>query len=173
MLGKIGRLASLGVVATLFAATAVAQTAPPPPTARQLKLAHRYVQAVHMDKMMDGVMRNTMPAMMAQMPKNPNMTEAQRQAITEVTAEVTGRMMGRMMIQIEPIMAETFSEKELADLVAFYEGPTGQSMIAKTPLMTTRLMTVVIAQMPEMQAEMRAGICAKIDCSGSGMPVKP
>jgi hypothetical protein len=119
------------------------------------------------------VMKNVMPAMMAQMPKNPNMTDAQRQAIGEATVEVTTRMMSRMMAQMEPIMAETFSEKELADLVAFYEGPTGQAVIAKTPQMTTRMMSVAIAQMPAMQAEMRARICAKIDCSGKDKAAPP
>jgi hypothetical protein len=178
MFRKTGSLASIGLAATLFATTAFAQaTAPaansPAPSARQLELAHRYIQAVHMERTMDGVMKNVMPAMMAQMPKNPNMTDAQRQAIGEAAAEVTTHMMSKMMAQMEPIMAETFSEKELADLVAFYEGPTGQAVIARTPQMATRMMSVAIGQMPEMQAEMRAKICAKIDCSGKDKAAPP
>lgn len=172
MFRKTGSLASLGLAATLFATAAAAQSAPAP-TPRQLELAHRYIQAIHMERTMDGVMKTTMPAMMAQMPKNPNMTDAQRQAIADVTAEVTSRMMSNVMAQMEPIMAETFSEKELADLVAFYEGPTGQAVIAKTPQMTTKLMSVAFAQMPAMQAEMRARICAKIDCSGKDKAAPP
>jgi len=179
MFRKTGSLLSLSVAAVLFATAAGAQPTPAPaaaaakPTARQLELAHRYIQAIHMERTMDGVMKNVMPAMMAQMPKNPNMTDAQRQAISEVATEVTGKMMSKMMVQMEPIMAETFSEKELADLVTFYEGPTGQAVIAKTPLMSTRMMSVAIAQMPEMQAEMRAKICARIQCPGADKAPAP
>jgi len=172
---NIGTLWSVGLAALLIAGAAAAQATPPPPGARQLELAHRYIQAVHMEKMMDGVMKSMMPAMIAQMPKNPNMTDDQRQAVAEASAETALHMMGKVMTQMEPIMAETFSEKELGDLVAFYEGPTGQAVIAKTPQITTRLMAVAFAQMPEMQAEMRARICAKIDCKATdnGSSPKP
>lgn len=170
MLKRIG--APVALVVTLFAAAAAA-SAQPAPSARQLELAHRYIAAIHMDRMMDGMMKNMMPAMTSQLAKGSGLTEAQRQALSEVTAEITGEMMTRTMAQMEPIMAQTFSEKELGDLVTFYEGPTGQAVIEKTPLMMQKLMPVLIAQMPDMQTELRTKLCAKIDCAALPKPTAP
>ena len=167
---KSGILLSLGLAATLFATAAVAQTPPsaPAPSARQVELAHRYIQAVHMDQMMDGMMKQMMPAIMAGAPKDSSLTEAQRQAISDVSIEVTRELMSKVMARMEPVMAETFSEKELSDLVAFYEGPTGQSMLAKMPVMMGKIAPMMADLMPQMQSEMRTKICARIDCAGAG-----
>ena len=175
-----GGILSLAAAAALFATAAVAQPAPPPaqsvaPSARQLELAHRYMQAIHMDRMMDGMVKNTLPAMMAQMPKTPNMSDADRQAIGQIAGEAVTEMMTTLMARMEPIMAETFTEKELTDLVAFYEGPTGRAVIDKTPQMMARLTPTLVELMPQMQARMRARLCARIDCSAAtkAPPPKP
>ena len=179
MSARSGKFAALGLAAALFATAAVAQPASPPsapaaaPSARQIELAHRYMQAINMDKTMAGMMKNMLPAMLAKMPMNPNVTDAQRQAITEVTTEVTTEMMHKLFAGMEPIMAETFSEQELADLVAFYESPTGRAVMAKTPQMMARLAPLMADLMPAMQAEMRTKLCAKIDCSGAASPAPP
>ena len=173
------RRGAIGLAATLAATTMLAPPAvlaepaaptAPPPTARQLELAHRYTLAIHMDRMMDGMMKNMMPAMMAQMTKDSNLTDAQRQAIAEASAEAAQEMLDRLMKDMEPVMAETFTEKELSDLVTFYEGPTGRAVIEKTPQMMAKLMPVMIAHMPQMQAEIRAKLCAKIDCKALAKP---
>ena len=176
---KTGRLLSLSLAAALFATGAMAQTAPaasPPPSARQLELAHRYMAAAHMDKTMDAMMAQMKPMMMAAVPKDSKLSEADRQAIADISSDMSREMMSKILARMEPIMAETFTEKELTDLTNFYESPTGQSMINKMPVMMGKLLPTMAELMPQMQREMRTRICARIDCTGGaarGAAAKP
>lgn len=60
------------------------------------------------------------------------------------------------------IFAETFSEQELDDLIAFYRTPSGRALVEKTPAMMEKTNLVVQRKMGDMQAEMRATIEALV-----------
>jgi hypothetical protein len=142
--------------------------------AHNLELAQRLFTGMHMDQMMSGMMRNMMPAMVAQARKaNPAMSDAQAQAITEATTESSQAMMAKIMDRMIPLYASTFTEKELQDLVNFYEGPSGQAMLAKMPVLMAKMTPIMTEMMPEMQADIRRRICSKIDCSKSATPPAP
>ena len=136
------------------------------PSARALELTRRYFAAMHMDRTMHATIRAMAPAVMERMTKaNPSITPAQRKAIVEVAGEASQAMVPRLMERLTPIFASTFTEKELEDLVAFYEGPTGQALVAKSPAFSARLGPAVQDLMPTMKADMEARLCARIVCA--------
>jgi hypothetical protein len=61
-----------------------------------------------------------------------------------------------MVVQI---YRETFDQAEVDGLIAFYQSPTGQAFVAKTPLVMQRSMAATQAQVhafvPKLQAAMR------------------
>jgi hypothetical protein len=136
-----------------------------PPSAHSLELARHLFAGMHMDQMMTGMMKNMAPAMIDQARKaNPSMTQAQAEAITDAVSQSTQAMMGKMVDRMIPLYASTFTEKELQDAVAFYDGPSGQAMLAKMPVLMSKMTPMMVELMPEMQADMRKRLCAKIDC---------
>ena len=162
MFVKAARTISLGLAGALMATAALAA-----PTAKQTELAHRYIAAVHMDRTMDATMKAMMPTMLASIPPGGEAQEARRKAVTEVLPEVMHEMMGKMMARMEPIVAETFTEQELADLVKFYESPTGQAVVDKTPQLAMRMAPMMRELMPEMTKDLMAKVCAKSDCTSN------
>ena len=167
-----GFLACVAAVGAILVAQpcAAADAAP----AHNLELARRLFTGMHMDQMMAGMMRNMMPAMVAQARKtNPAMSDAQAEAITEATTQSVQAMMSKTMDRMIPLYASTFTEKELQDLVNFYEGPSGQAMLAKMPTLMSKMTPIMTEMMPEMQADIRRRVCAKIDCSKSAAPPAP
>jgi hypothetical protein len=160
MLAKVSRTISLGLAGALMATAALAA-----PTAKQTELAHRYIAAVHMDRTMDATMKAMMPSMLAAVPQGGAAQEARRKAVTEVLPDVMHDMMSKMMSRMEPIVAETFTELELADLVKFYESPTGQAVVDKTPQLAIRMAPMMRELMPEMTKDLMAKVCARADCS--------
>ncbi len=159
-------------VAVLAATPAISADAPPNP--HSLELAHKLFSEMQMDQLVSGVMRQMMPTMMAQARKaNPNLTDEQAKAITDAVSESAQAMMLKINDKVAPLYAETFTEKELQDLVAFYDSPGGRAMIAKMPVMMTKVGPVVTQMMPEMIADMTQRVCAKTDCSKMNAPGKP
>lgn len=159
---KAWKIAPLGLAGALMATAALAA-----PTARQTELAHRYIAATHMERTMDATMKAMTPGMLANMPKGTAAEEARKAAVMEAMPEVMSDMMHKMVARLEPVVAEIFSEQELTDLVAFYESPTGRSLIAKSPELAARMAPIMRDLVPEMQAELKAKVCAKVDCSTS------
>ncbi len=160
----------MALAAALMASAAMAQ---PAPSARQIELAHRYIAAVHMDRTVDATMKAMLPGMLANLPKGDAIQAERQQVTVEVVTEVTRNMMAKMVSRMEPIIAETFTEKELEGLVAFYEGPTGQSLIAKSPQIAAKLTPLMKDLVPEMQGEIAAKLCMRIACTATPKAASP
>jgi hypothetical protein len=155
--------------ALLLAATPAA--AQPAASAAKLDLARRYYAAMHMDRSMAAMMRSMTPAMMASIAKsNPSLTPEQRTAIAEATTESSTAMLGGIVDRLTPIIADTFTEQELRDLVGFYEGPTGQAVVAKMPVIMARFAPQMSEVMSQLQVDVRSRVCAKTDCSKLAKP---
>ncbi|HWW28262.1 MAG TPA: DUF2059 domain-containing protein, partial [Caulobacter sp.] len=153
---------------------------PPPPSAASKAtpetraLAARYFEAIHYDKLLGQMMDQMVPMMIDSMRKQtPSVTEDQGRLISETVVETAREMTGKMKGPMIDAMAEVFTEQELRDLVAFYEGPSGQALIAKTPELTQRMMGQMPGMMTEMQVKMRERLCAKIGCEKTAAPPKP
>ena len=131
-------------------------------------LAERYFEVVHYDKMLNQMMKGMMPAMIEAMRRQtPDVTEAQGQIFSDVALEASQDMFRRMKAPMLDAMAEVFTEQELRDLIAFYQTPTGQALLAKTPELTQRMAADMPAIMGDMQAEMHAKLCARMTCAGA------
>lgn len=171
------RLAILVTAAALCLGPGAAQArqAPPPAAATASKatpetraLAARYFEAIHYDKMLGQMMEQMVPVMVQTLRKQtPSLTDEQSQLVSETVVESTREMTEKMKAPMIDAVAEVFTEQELRDLVAFYEAPSGQALIAKTPELTQRMMAQMPAIMAETQGKMLQKLCAKLNCTGS------
>jgi hypothetical protein len=70
------------------------------------------------------------------------------------------------------VFADAFSEQELNDLIAFYESPTGRSLLAKQPAIAQRTNQIVTQALPGLQAKFKANfqahLCAEGLCQAKG-----
>lgn len=148
-------------LAFLLAASAPAQAAP---EAGRLALAHRYMEAAHLGKTVDQTMAAVLPTALEGLPMGTVEEKARRQAILEVTTEVTGDMVRKLAVQLEPVIAETYSTEELTAMVGFYESPIGQSVIAKQPVLAANMSPILRSLMPEMAKATREKLCARLGC---------
>jgi hypothetical protein len=164
-------VALAGVALLGLASPAWSADATPSPNPHSLELAKRLFADMHMDRMMGDMMKTMVPAMVAQARKNnPALTEEDAKAVTEAASESTSAMMVKIMDRMVPLYASTFTEKELQDVVNFYEGPSGQAMLAKMPTLMTKMAPIMIELMPEMQADMHTRLCARIKCPATPPP---
>ena len=179
---RFGRGSVAVVVMALLAMSppSLAETPDPAPVAsvaatpRALELTRRYFAAMRMENTVTATVRAVMPQLVGQFARaNPHMTAAQRAAIVDAAAQASRTMTGRLMERMAPVFAQSFSEPELEDLVAFYEGPTGQALVAKTPAFAARMQPAMTQLMPEMMAEMHTALCAKIACAAKAAAPTP
>ena len=97
--------------------------------------------------------------------QTPSLTDEQSRLVSETVIESTREMTDKMKAPMIDAVAEVFTEQELRELVAFYEAPTGQALIAKTPELTQKMMAQMPAIMAEMQGKMLQKLCAKVSCA--------
>jgi hypothetical protein len=173
------RLVAFAVAAALCLTGGAAQARQAPASAAashaspQTKaLAERYFIAIHYDKLLDQMMTQMTPVMISAMRKQkPSLTDEDGRIISEIVVESTRDMTAKMKAPMIDAMADVFTEQELRDLVTFYEGPTGQALVAKTPELTQRMMAQMPTLMADMQGKMMEKLCARVACDKSGAPV--
>ncbi len=163
--------ATPALAAQAAAAPAVAPTAAPAPTPQMLELARRYVAAAHMQNNIDNMLNRLTPLMMQQVERQqadlgkkalpPEFLDAMTGAVMDWMHEREPAMMDLLVHQV----AEIYTEKELTDLVAFYETPTGQAVVAKAHLFADRMgeMTTVL-KAPKPKDLIREA-CKRYDCT--------
>jgi hypothetical protein len=167
-------LTGLALAALLTAAPgiALAQAAPgpasaatpsPPPSPRILALAHQYMVVMHVEETNKQMIANIFAGMRGTAGSSDARTNA---AMEGVEAMITP-MVEKLESQMEPIVAETFTEQELQAMVDFYGSPIGQSVLQKIPLMTGKLSAASMGMMQEMAAKRAPG------CVGASCPPKP
>lgn len=163
-------LATLGAMAICGMSSAQAADAPAPPTARQLQLAHRYIELIHIDKSYAETMKSLAPAVLASMPKTKGSDPVIQQKVFEAASDAAAEMMVTLVKKMEPVIAETYSEEELSDLVAFYESKSGRALIDKQPLLVRKMAPLMGEIMPQFQANLMTKVCASVDCKALGKP---
>jgi hypothetical protein len=140
------------------AAVAAASQASP----EALALARRYVRALHMEdtvaKMLEQM--DIMALMGINASDHPDI-----KAMADANREATVAMLPKLIEGMTPVIATTFTEDELRAMVTFYEGPTGQSILAKTPALTQASMSIMVQLMPTVLSDMMERYCAKTTCS--------
>jgi hypothetical protein len=160
-------LKSLAIALGLTAALITAGVADAAPTDKQLALAKRYVEAAHMADSVSSMMKELRPMIMSQAENQLDASE--KKIIGDAFDVAYGHYLDRYLARLGPILADTYSEDELTQIVAFYESPTGQSMVAKSPELQKKLVPVAMDLVPDLQADMKAEVCAHVSC---GTPSK-
>ncbi|HEY8617774.1 DUF2059 domain-containing protein [Phenylobacterium sp.] len=160
-------LTAAAVALSLLAGPAAAQQ----PSAAQMTLVRRYMAAIDMPSMMKAMMESMTPAMLQDMEKRlgQSLPSDVRDALVTSTTEAVVAMTPRMMDAMAPVLASGFTEAELRAAVAYMESPEGRSFMAKSPAMMSKAMPAMQPLIPEMQADMQARFCRKVDCSKLGL----
>ena len=135
----------------------------PAPSARALELSHRLILAMHLTATFQSLMQSMTPQMIDFEAKQiPGFKPEWRQPMIEATQEAGEDLMSELLKEAEPIYAQTFTEEELAQATAFYESPTGQSMIRKSPQIAPLLMKNFQGLMTAMRTDTMTRFCKKI-----------
>lgn len=161
-------LASVSLLAVMPAA-AMAQTAATPTveealSARKVALIKRYFKAIEMDKLIGSMMQSMMPALAEQQRASSGLTSEQSKIVTDAVVETMAEITPIYIDKLSVIYADAFTEDELTQMVAFYEGPVGQSITKKTPGLIPKSTQVMMELVPEIQNRMQTKMCKKIDC---------
>src|SRR5436189_1786377 len=135
-------------------------TAAPSPS--QLELAKRYMAAAHMADSVATMMKTLRPVLMSK--AEAEMTADQQKILGEAFDVAYGHYLEHYMDRLAPILADTYNEAELKQIVAFYESPVGQSMVAKGPALQLKLVPVAMDLVPDLESDMKTELCARINC---------
>lgn len=103
----------------------VAASAPSP---RAMDLSKRYFKAMRLEDSLGKALDALDPALLTGDDGDPAQAEAMRAA----TRQALDAAMPQYIEKMTPLLASAYSEEELAALVAFYESPVGQSVVAKS-----------------------------------------
>lgn len=165
--------AALLALLLLSAQAAAAQPSPVPatqasPSERKLELARELVKVTGMDTVMLGAFRK----MAAQITASAGAgVSPEREARLKVIGDAEGDALAKVVPQIVQGMvagyAQTFTEQELSDMLAFYRSPSGRSMVSKMPRFTEAMMVEIAGLMPQVRRDMGTDICAKVTCSAA------
>ncbi|HJU07800.1 MAG TPA: DUF2059 domain-containing protein [Rhodanobacteraceae bacterium] len=120
----------------------------------QVTQAHKLVDTTMAQ--MDGMLRKSVQQAMAGHP-----VDAGEQKILDAEISKLNDLLMQQMSwdKMEPmyinLYRETFTQKEIDDMLAFYRTPSGQSMISKMPVLMAHLMQMVqgmmVTLMPQVQ----------------------
>jgi len=172
---KVWVTIAAAVLMASASASSVAQvpggaTSPPAaqvrPSPKAEALVRRYLAAAHIDAQIDLMLGTMLPVMMEQQARlNPKITADDQKVILETTRQVMRDTFTPKLIErAVPIYASVFSETELQGMVAFYESPTGQAVLAKNPKVAQEVAAATRDLMPEATAAMMQAMCAKMNC---------
>lgn len=168
-------LAGLAAVVLTCAAPVVAKAATPPSAVvaqdgeleARRALVRRYFEVAQFDK----VMNTMMEAMATPMVANMRLPQDKVPVVREAFLVAVGNVMPQMMDAYVDQYAGAFTRPELEDLVAFYESPTGRSIMTKTVALTRDAGVMLERFQPIFDAEIRRQVCARIECPEERIPV--
>lgn len=130
----------------LFAFAAMPATAQDKPSDEHVKAAREMLRLSEADKMFNGVL----PILLKQQIQyvqstRPNMTPDSLKRFEEVFDERSKKAVEIALVKVAEIYAGTFSQKELAEISAFYKSDVGRKMIEMKPKLSKESMSVGIA----------------------------
>lgn len=133
--------------------------------ARKIALLDRYFKAMHFDEMMAMMTKSMVPAMLEELRKQqPKMSDADYKVAVDVVTESMQELTPLLVAETSKVYAEVFSEEELSQIVAFYEGPVGQNLVEKSPALMAKTGDLVRVLIPQMQASLAEKMCRKTNC---------
>ena len=169
---------------TLLALPAFAQDAPP--SEQSIRELQALMQAHNMINtavaQMDATLR---PMMQKALAGRQQLSEREQQIVDDAHARIQAVMREQLRWDnFEPMMIsvyeKTFSQKEVDGMKAFYRTPTGQSVIAKMPLVMQQTMQSMQSRMADMipriqeiQKDMAQRLQAEREAQGTSPAAQP
>lgn len=129
-----------------------------PPSARALDLSRRYFKAMRMDESMSNILDSLDPLMTSD--DGAEDSEVMRQSTREALDAAMPAYIERMV----PVFAASYTEEELEALVAFYESPLGQSVVAKSRGMGGASSEAMKDLLPTILDDAEKRYCARMEC---------
>jgi hypothetical protein len=163
-------IVGLALALALAAAPAFAQTSAPaaPPTARQIALAHELVEVSGMRNILSTMLTSVMASMEAGLPHGD--TPEQRKvsdALRGAAQDEFGKFVPKIVDISVDLYARNYTEQELSDVLAFYKSPSGQSMLAKNPMLMRQISATIAPMIPQMQRDMVNDMCDRMACTAT------
>ena len=170
---RTARFAALLALTLVLGGAARAQDLPAVPAVesispRKLELARELIEAAGGRSQMQNMLRGLGQQIASS--ASSKLSAAQKTQMG-VMVEAEGDALTKRFPELQEAMAkgyaETYSEQELSDILAFYKSPSGRAMIAKAPAVMQDVMAAVFRMMPEIQRDAGEEICAKITCTAA------
>jgi len=124
---------------------------------KQAKI-ERILALTNADASMDQIL-NQVKAMTASMapPGTTPEQRAQEQEVQNKVLDLVKALMSwdKMRPQYVKIYDDTFSDEEINGIFAFYQSPAGRAMLDKMPLLLSKTLAVVQAQMADLMPEIQ------------------
>ena len=97
--------------------------------------------------------------------QTPNMDPARAERMTAAIEKGQEQIIHDMMDNMAEAFARNLSRQELADAVAFYEGPSGRAILQKMPVIMGEVMGNLGAWLPKMRETVVEAACADNGCT--------
>lgn len=146
--------------------TASPKAAATAPSARAMDLSKRYFKAMRLDESLGKALDNLDPALLGGEDNDPEQAEAMRAA----TKQALDAAMPQYIEKMTPLLASAYSEEELAALVAFYESPVGQSVVAKSRDVGGISSQAMKDLLPGIMDDAMDRYCAQMGCEDESGP---
>jgi hypothetical protein len=170
---RAARVAALAALAFVLGAAARAQDLPAVPAAeaitpRKLELAHELIEATGAASQMKTIMQNIAGQIAASTSAKLSADDQTKmQVVMAAEADAFAKRFPEIQDAIAHGYAETYSEKELSDILAFYQSPSGMAMTSKAPTLVKGMIETILKLAPQIQRDAGAEICAKITCTAA------
>jgi hypothetical protein len=145
------------------AAGPAADQASAPVDPERLALAREYVRESHIDAAMRGMFAN-MARSMPQLSADSATDAKARQFVNSFSVGMDAAL-PMLMDATTQATARVFTTRELKDLVAFYGSPSGQSMVAKMPMLMQQVTPLVFQILPKVYGVAEADYCSHQTCT--------
>jgi hypothetical protein len=167
-------IVAVALSAGLCAAPALAQE----PSAKAIALAKRYVAAAEARKILEDEGPTVARYMISKVPA-PAGGEAKatevKQAMLDAATEAVHAKVPEFLDKTALIYAHVFTEKELTDIDAFYDSPSGKAFVAKTGDAAGPMAALIQSLGDDIQRDTWRKFCAKEpdSCKATGAAKAP
>ena len=134
------------------------------PSPRRMALARQYLDLLMTDQF-ESVVHEMLGAEFENDSEMQALPDEDRRFILSLTAELTADMVPQMITEMIPVYAATFTEEELAALVAFYDTPMGRSIASKSVEVLPEANRAVMTVVPQLLEKMATRMCQHYGCT--------
>ena len=167
MRGSRTLIVGAGLALAMLTEVAAQTPASLPVTPAKLALAQSVVTASGAQRNSSTLLKTVFNQMSTSM--GDATSPADKAFMADLLRQETMALVDKVIQSSAEIYAETFTDEELAGLLAFYQSPTGQSLISKQGVVAQRTLAIVIPLIPPMQRDILdktfAHLCEQQKCT--------